>query len=832
MEARPRASLHESVTTPKSGPAGGRLLPEARLPSAGALRLGAIAFAVAVLASLAVPSFPLARAARLPASALLVALLFAYSGPRGRARFRVLGWGALVFVAGWGSTGRGAPAIGALIAAILLALFVRRPLAPWMETRPSGWLRLFALGAFVPLAIVLAAGSGAAADDNAFIRLDRALYTLAVSWVFLSARLSVGELLHRWIRRARIRTKLLVAFGIFAVTPALLAFTYATLAGWIHAGSLRASVIERQLGANSGGRGLIRRAREGVAPTRGAELATRIERERPVLVDRGLAAVALERRPEGWRTIANFGDPDSLFRPAAAPVADSGDVVRGLVYRNRRFWWVETALWPRGGDTLALQTYEPVDTTRVSRLARDLGCDAVLMTSTTMFSGETKVAVGPKPRNQRHFRMAGGIVEIGTDEPLPDGVSDSVALDSLSSLGGLSLVGGGAYASATSLNQIRKTSNGGSTPPCYLWRGAGWHRGAALLLVHSPPGESFQYSGMDLGPIATAARVALIVFAIIFISLEIVSLVVGSRVARFITRGAAGLRQAAAAIGEGDFSARVQVPSEDELGELADSFNRMAAGLQEGQRAVVEREQMRRELELARRIQSRLLPPGPPSLPRLDVAAANAMSQQVGGDYYDFISLENGHMGFCIADVAGKGVAAALLMSSVKTALVSSAAVETAPHLLTGRVNRLLEQSIEPGRFVTFFLASLDPATMRLEYVNAGHPAPMLLRAGGEVERLERGGVILGIDSEAKFEFGEVTLATGDLLAMFTDGVTEAQGSDDELFGDARIESVLHLNRERSAEGVLNALIEAVKGYEGARGPSDDLTAVVVKVER
>lgn len=814
-----------------AGPSGTLLLAPAREPSAALLRAGAIAFAVAVLASLAVPSFPLARALRLPACAVIAAILFVHSGP-GRARLRVLGWAAVVVAVGWGATGKGAPAIAAIIVAVVLALFVRRPLAPWMETRPSGWLRLFALAAFVPLAVVLVLGSGVAAHDNAFIRLDRALYSLVVSWFMLSARLAVGELLHRWIRRARIRTKLLVAFGIFAVTPALLAFAYAALAGWIHAGSLRASVIVRQLESTSGGRGLIRRAQEDPPPSGGADLAARIERERPVLVDRGLAAVALERGPDGWRTVGSYGDPDSLFRPAGAPVADSAEVVRGLVYRNRRFWWTETAIWQGAGDSLALQTFEPVDTARVSRLARALGCDAVLIGSATLTSHDRKIALGGKPRTTRRFSTAGGIIQVGTDEPLPEGVSDSAAVDSIARRGGLGLVGGGGYAPATSLHDIRAASNGGATPRCYLWNDAGWRRGEALLLIHSPPGESFQYSGMDLGPFATAARVALIVFAVIFISLEIVSLVVGARVARFITRGAAGLRRAAASIGEGDFSARVQVPSEDELGELAASFNRMAAGLEEGQRAVLEREQMRRELELARRIQSRLLPPGPPSLPRLDVAAANAMSQQVGGDYYDFISLEDGHIGFCIADVAGKGVGAALLMSSVKTALVSSAAVETAPALLTGRVNRLLEQSIEPGRFVTFFLASLDPASMRLEYVNAGHPAPMLVRAGGGVERLERGGIILGIDAAATFEAGSVTLEPGDLLAMFTDGVTEAQGADEELFGDARIESVLHLNRERTAEEVLNALIEAVKSYEGARGPSDDLTAVIVKVHR
>src|SRR4029079_17592010 len=130
-------------------------------------------------------------------------------------------------------------------------------------------------------------------------------------------------------------------------------------------------------------------------------------------------------------------------------------------------------------------------------------------------------------------------------------------------------------------------------------------------------------------------------------------------------------------------------------------------------------------------------------------------------------------------DVAGKGVAAALLMSSVKTALVSSAGVETRPDRLTARVNRLLEPSVAPRRFVTFFLATLDPRTLQLEYVNAGHPAPMLLRADGTLERLERGGVIVGIDAGAVYEAGSATLERGDLLAMFTDGVTEARGSDD-----------------------------------------------------
>jgi serine phosphatase RsbU (regulator of sigma subunit) len=686
------------------------------------------------------------------------------------------------------------------------------------------------LVAFLPLVIGFTAGWGAAAHDDTWIRLDRALYSLAVAWVFLSARLAAGELLHRWIRRVRIRTKLLVAFGVFAATPALLAFTYAVLAGWIHSGSLRASAIVRQLEDESGGRGVVRRAEVARAPLSGSELTQRFESERAVLDDRGLAGAAWERGSEGWRLAARHGGPDSLFFPAAAPVADSGRVVRGLAYRSGRVWWVETALWPNRGDTLALQTFEPVDTARMNRLARALRCDIALTTSPTMSSGGTSITIGGgRSRGIRSVRAAGGAIEISTDESAAPW--DSAAVDSLSSFGDLALVGGGAYAGAKTLREVPGPSNGGAAPRCFLWTGHGWRYGAALLLVRSAPGEIFRFSGLDLGPFATAATIALIVFATFFLGLEIVSLVVGARVARYITRGASSLRAAAASLGRGDFSTRVQVPSEDELGELADSFNQMAAGLEEGQRAMLEREQMRRELELARRIQSRLLPPSPPSLPRLDIAATNAMSQQVGGDYYDFISMEDGRVGLCIADVAGKGVAAALLMSSVKTALVSSAAVETAPDRLTARINRLLEQSIEPGRFVTFFLATLDPRTLHFDYVNAGHPAPMLLRAGGELERLERGGVILGIDAGAVYEAGSATLQPGDMLALFTDGVTEARGVDDELFGDERIESLLRESHRRSAEDVLRGLVDAVKRYEGDRGPSDDVTAIVVKVE-
>jgi serine phosphatase RsbU (regulator of sigma subunit) len=766
---------------------------------------------------------------RLLACAYLAVALFSLRRRPG-GTFRVLAWCALSFAAAWAAGRSGAPWNPALVLALLVGLSIRRYLAPWVGSRSTVSLALLAVAGLVPLAVGFAFGWGVVVRDTLLVRLDRAAYTLAESWVLLAGARACAELLRRWIRRASVRTKLIVSFGIFAVTPALLAFLYAVLSGWIHAGELRASALERHLELTSGGRGLVERAQRAPAPSGAGALRATIERERPVLEDRRLSAAVLERRGDAWHLAGQFGGPDSLFIPAAAPVADSGGVVRGLALRAGRIWWVETALWAHGRDSLALQTFEPVDSTRLNGFARLFRCDPVLFTSRSMSSSKTQITIGDQvPRGMRRITTGGGAIQIDTDSPVGRASPDSALADSFAVLAAVTMAGGGSYSATTSLRQLHGRFNGGASPPCFVWTGSGWRLSAAVLLVRSSFREGIVLSGLGTGPFPLVVKIVLLLFAGLFLLVEAVSLVVGSRVAGLITRGAASLQAAAASIGRGDFSARVQVPSQDELGELAASFNRMAEGLEEGQRAMLEREQMRRELELARRIQSRLLPPGPPELPRLDVAAVNAMSQQVGGDYYDFVPLPDGRLGLCIADVAGKGVAAALLMSNVKAALVSSASVESAPRGITTRVNRLLEQSIEPGRFVTFFFASLDHATLRMEYVNAGHPAPILLRAGGAVERLTEGGTILGIDAGAAFESGSVTLAPGDLLALFTDGVTEAQGEGDELFGEERIESLLRAGQTRPAAEVLDRLVAAVKTYEGDRGQSDDLTAILVK---
>jgi sigma-B regulation protein RsbU (phosphoserine phosphatase) len=218
-------------------------------------------------------------------------------------------------------------------------------------------------------------------------------------------------------------------------------------------------------------------------------------------------------------------------------------------------------------------------------------------------------------------------------------------------------------------------------------------------------------------------------------------------------------------------------------------------------------------------------------VPGLDVAGLSESAREVGGDYYDHVDLGGGRLLLVIADVSGKGVPAALLMSGFRAALVSQDLSQARPEDVASRVNEFLNRSVEPGRFVTAFLGLLDAASGTLTYVNAGHNPPLLLRAGGTLEPLEAGGVILGILPGTRYERGEVTLAPGDLLALYTDGVTEGANAANEMWGEERLAALLRASASASATDIAQRIVREVRAFEGERGPADDITVLVAKRE-
>ena len=239
---------------------------------------------------------------------------------------------------------------------------------------------------------------------------------------------------------------------------------------------------------------------------------------------------------------------------------------------------------------------------------------------------------------------------------------------------------------------------------------------------------------------------------------------------------------------------------------------------------------MKKELEQAAEIQRNLLPREPPPVEGMELAAFSYPCRSVGGDYFDYLTLAGGRLGIIVGDVAGKGLAAALLMSSLQARV--QVLIEEPGDLgtLVGRLNASVARTCPGNRFVTFFLCSLDPATGELSYSNAGHNPPYLLRAAsGEVEQLTVGGPVLGILPAARYESAMVRIEPGDVLVMFSDGITEAQSASGEEYGEERLLAVLETVRHLPATDISRAVRESVEMFMGTAPAVDDITLVVAR---
>jgi len=243
---------------------------------------------------------------------------------------------------------------------------------------------------------------------------------------------------------------------------------------------------------------------------------------------------------------------------------------------------------------------------------------------------------------------------------------------------------------------------------------------------------------------------------------------------------------------------------------------------------------MKRDLEIAREIQAWLVPSMPPSIPNADVAFYTRPQNSVAGDYYDAFyptgASTGGKLMLVMADVAGKSVPAALLMATLQASLHTIASEGLPLTELTARLNQYAcAHSLGGLRFTTAVLAEYDPATRLLTYVNAGHNSPVIRRADSTTERLESGGLPLGITSETVYPSAEVRLQPGDMLILFTDGVVEAFNATNQEFSDARWVNLIHGLSPMNAQQTLQYLMKSVEDFVGATRQSDDITCLVLR---
>jgi sigma-B regulation protein RsbU (phosphoserine phosphatase) len=361
-------------------------------------------------------------------------------------------------------------------------------------------------------------------------------------------------------------------------------------------------------------------------------------------------------------------------------------------------------------------------------------------------------------------------------------------------------------------------------------------RGRAAIEVYAPLNRLYERmiasGGFTWGVTVTFLFIILSLFLIIQGS----ALLIGGLLARSITFAVHELFIGTERVRQGDFTHRIRIDSQDQLGDLADSFNRMSGGMEHLLHVQREKQRLDDELRIARDIQKSLLPTSQPDVAGLTVADLCEPAREVGGDYYDFFELGGRRLGVLVADVSGKGTSAALYMAELKGVMLALSHAEPSPRRLLIDVNRLLVDQLDNRSFITMTYAVIDLDAGTLTCARAGH-TPLIVVSGGKSDVIVPQGMVVGLripGAERRFEdlLQDHTreIRPGDLIVLYTDGITEAMDAQGELFGDAALARVLAANHHLEVGGIRERVLREVRAFVGDAEPHDDMTMIVLKI--
>ena len=347
-------------------------------------------------------------------------------------------------------------------------------------------------------------------------------------------------------------------------------------------------------------------------------------------------------------------------------------------------------------------------------------------------------------------------------------------------------------------------------------------------------GGDFSYAG--------ALLFVLMAIGAMFLTIEAVALVMGFALAKSITGAVHELFTGTERVRQGDLDHRIQVETRDQLGELAESFNAMTGSIADLLQQAEEKRRLEEELRIAREIQMSLLPEGPVSLPGLAVTAVCRPAREVGGDYYDFVALDDHRLGVLVADVSGKGTLAAFYMAELKGLILSLGQIYDSPKGLLMEVNRILSANLDNRTFITMTYAVVDLRARTLTYVRAGHTplihVPSQGPARGQAQVLIPDGLVVGLQLDGIEErFAElleectIPIAPGDLFALFTDGITEAMNEELDLFGEERLGRLLEDHAHLPSHDLRERILGDVEAFVGGADQHDDITIVLLRID-
>ena len=333
----------------------------------------------------------------------------------------------------------------------------------------------------------------------------------------------------------------------------------------------------------------------------------------------------------------------------------------------------------------------------------------------------------------------------------------------------------------------------------------------------------------------------LMVIGILFLIIEFIALVTGLALARSITGSVHELFAGTERVRQGDFTHKIGITAKDQLGELAESFNSMTASIEDLLRQAAEKKRLEEELRIAHEIQMSLLPQGPLRMPGLTVTALCVPAREVGGDYYDFLPLDNHRVGVLIADVSGKGTSAALYMAELKGLVLSLSRIHTSPRDLLITANRIIAEHLDARSFITMTYAVVDMRARTMTYARAGH-TPLIYLPGGDhssrrIRILTPDGMVLGLKLdkgemfERLLEEQTIPLRGGDLYLFFTDGISEAMNAGDDCFGEQRLATLVEEHAHLAADELRERVLREIKSFVGDAPQHDDMTMILLKVD-
>ena len=373
--------------------------------------------------------------------------------------------------------------------------------------------------------------------------------------------------------------------------------------------------------------------------------------------------------------------------------------------------------------------------------------------------------------------------------------------------------------------------------------------GTLILSTQLSVGELYERISSAQGPVSrNSSRALLLVLFVIgglFILIEVMALGTGLALAKSITGSVHELFSGTERVRHGDFTHKIAVTAQDQLGELAQSFNSMTASIEDLLREAAEKKRLEEELRIAREIQMSLLPQGALAMPGLSITALCVPAREVGGDYYDLFPIDDGRLGVLIADVSGKGTSAALYMAELKGLMLSLSQIHMSPRALLVAANRIMANNLDARSFITMTYAIIDLLERTMIFARAGHTPLMYLPGAGagpagarQVHILVPDGLVLGlkIDNGETFdrllEEQTIPLHDGDLYLLYTDGISEAMNERDDCFGDERLGRILEDHPDMPSEEIRERVLREIAAFVGGAPQHDDMTMILLKIDR